>query len=449
MATIYLSLSKKKDALNNQEVLLRFSHGKINQRAKSNVFVPIENWNNKKNQIAIPNPRIKSAEKVKLIDYLTTQNNRLDTLIGHIQKEFNNTDIETISTGWLKKTVNDFIFPKNEELHSESEVNSFFDIFETFVTNHPISKNRKAHYHVVKRALQRFELYKRIEEKTYELTLDNITAETLREISDFLRDEYKYRDEFPEIYMTVEEYRNPLPRSQNTINGMLTKLRTFIKWSVKNKKTKNNPFVDFPISESTYGTPYYITINERNIIYETDFSDRPALERQRDIFVFQCLIGCRVGDFFKMTKNNLVGGAIQYVARKTKDKEPVTISVPLNSIAKEILDKYKDLEGEKLLPFISEQKYNDTIKEIFKIAGITRKVTVLDPLTREGVAIPINEVASSHLARRCFIGNLYKKVKDPNLVGALSGHVEGSKAFARYRDIDDEMKSGLVSLLEK
>jgi hypothetical protein len=83
------------------------------------------------------------------------------------------------------------------------------------------------------------------------------------------------------------------------------------------------------------------------------------------------------------------------------------------------------------------------------IPGITRKVTVLDPLTREGVVKPINEVASSHLARRCFIGNLYKKVKDPNLVGSLSGHVEGSKAFSRYRDIDDEMKFGLVSLLEK
>jgi hypothetical protein len=52
------------------------------------------------------------------------------------------------------------------------------------------------------------------------------------------------------------------------------------------------------------------------------------------------------------------------------------------------------------------------------------------------------------MARRTFIGNLYKKVKDPNLVGALSGHKEGSKAFARYRDIDDEIKKDLVSLLD-
>lgn len=52
------------------------------------------------------------------------------------------------------------------------------------------------------------------------------------------------------------------------------------------------------------------------------------------------------------------------------------------------------------------------------------------------------------MARRCFVGNLYKKVKDPNLIGALSGHVEGSKAFARYREIDEEMKKEVVSLIE-
>lgn len=41
-----------------------------------------------------------------------------------------------------------------------------------------------------------------------------------------------------------------------------------------------------------------------------------------------------------------------------------------------------------------------------------------------------------------------KKVQDPNLVGALSGHVPGSRAFARYRTIDDEMKRELVAAIE-
>ena len=54
----------------------------------------------------------------------------------------------------------------------------------------------------------------------------------------------------------------------------------------------------------------------------------------------------------------------------------------------------------------------------------------------------------SHMARRTFVGNLYKKVKDPSFVEALSGHKEGSKAFARYREIDEDIKKELVGLLD-
>ena len=84
---------------------------------------------------------------------------------------------------------------------------------------------------------------------------------------------------------------------------------------------------------------------------------------------------------------------------------------------------------------------------MFLIAELTRIVTIINPTTGEEEKKPLNEIASSHLARRCFVGNLYKQVKDPNLVGSLSGHKEGSKAFARYRDIDEEMKKDLVKLL--
>ena len=87
--------------------------------------------------------------------------------------------------------------------------------------------------------------------------------------------------------------------------------------------------------------------------------------------------------------------------------------------------------------------YNSIIR-----AGFDRMVTILDQQIREEVQKPLHEVASSHMARRTFIGNIYKKVKDPNLVSALSGHKEGSKAFSRYREIDEEMKKELVSMLD-
>ena len=184
----------------------------------------------------------------------------------------------------------------------------------------------------------------------------------------------------------------------------------------------NRPFDKFPIEECTYGTPHYITLEEKDRIINADLSATPQLAIQRDIFIFQTLIGCRVSDLYRMTKLNVVNEAIEYIPKKTKEGNPVTVRVPLNDKAKEILEHYKEYKG-KLLPFISEQKYNDAKR-------------------------PIYEVASSHLARRTFIGNIYKKVKDPNLVSALSGHKEGSKAFRRYRDIDEEMKKDLVKLLD-
>jgi len=101
-----------------------------------------------------------------------------------------------------------------------------------------------------------------------------------------------------------------------------------------------------------------------------------------------------------------------------------------------------------LFPLIVEQKYNQYIKDAMREAGITRMVTIIDQKTRLEIQKPIWEVASSHMARRTFIGNIYKKVKDLNLVGALSGHKEGSKAFARYRTIDDDMKRELIGMLE-
>ena len=101
-----------------------------------------------------------------------------------------------------------------------------------------------------------------------------------------------------------------------------------------------------------------------------------------------------------------------------------------------------------LFPFTSQQQYNRDIKLMFKLSGLTRIVTVINPTTREEEQRPICDIASSNLARRCFVGNLYNKVKDPNLIGKLSGHKEGSRAFSRYREIDEETSRELVTMLE-
>ena len=144
----------------------------------------------------------------------------------------------------------------------------------------------------------------------------------------------------------------------------------------------------------------------------------------------------------------MAGDVFDYIAGKTKDDNPKTISVPLVTMAKNILKKYESSGRTTILPFISEQKYNDAIKEVFRMAGINRVVTRLNPTTGEPEHCVISDILSSHSARKAFSGNIYDKVQDPNLICPLSGHKEGSKAFNRYRKIDGDTNRKTVSLLE-
>ena len=57
-------------------------------------------------------------------------------------------------------------------------------------------------------------------------------------------------------------------------------------------------------------------------------------------------------------------------------------------------------------------------------------------------------MAATHLARRTFVGNLYKKIKDPDIIGSMSGHANGSRSFIRYRSIDDDIKNEAIRYIE-
>jgi len=439
MATITLSLSKKCNEIGKSEIMLRFSISKVQRyRIKSNLFVSASRWS-KKNEISIP--KIETEERQQLVSLAS----RFDNLKVHIFKCFENSDKSQVTKEWLFECVDRFHFPEKyiEVIHEPT----FFDVVDEFLSKRKLSAGRLRSINVVFRSLKRYQLYKQKTNELFILDLKNIDENILADIEKFFKDEPTVFAKYPDIYKIVKESRNPEPRGQNTVNDMLVKLRTFFIWCTDNEKIDSNPFKKFPVSECIYGTPYYIKISERNQLYAKNMKKLPSLAVQRDIFVLQCLIGCRVGDYYKMKMSNIMDGAIEYIAGKTKDGNPITVRVPLNSIALEIIERYKDANRESLMPFISEQKYNEAIKEMFTFAKLNRMVTVLNPTTREEEKKPLDKIASSHLARRSFIGNLYKQVKDPNLVGSLSGHKEGSKAFARYRDIDEEIKTDLVNLL--
>lgn len=354
----------------------------------------------------------------------------------------------------LEHLVDETLYPDKYKKPQDN----LFELMELFLSKRRLSKVRENNYHVLIRALKRYELFYQIynNKPKFNLSVETINSDVIEDFEDFLKNEHILYNQYPNIYKQIPAIVNtkrkcpkPHARGNNTICALFNKLRAFFNWCNEQEITNNRPFDKYNGMAEKYGKPYYISLEERNQIADYDLSKYSHLEVQRDIFVFQCLIGCRVSDLLKMTKENVIDGAIEYIPHKTKNDSPDPVSVPLNDRAKALVKKYEGVDKRgKLLPFISAQKYNDSIKDIFLQCGINRIVTILNPTTGEEEKRPINEVASSHLARRTFVGNLYKKVKDPNLVGALSGHSEGSKAFARYRSIDNEMKVELVNMIE-
>ena len=412
MAKITASLSTKVDARGKSEVLLRFVAGRdFIFRIHSGIFVPPDRWKDG----AVVIPRLATEEQAELKETRT----RIDALVAFLLDEFSAADKDVVSKDWMQEAVDRFHHP--DKLAGAGT--GFSELFAEFIRLKEVSVSRRKRYEVAAGALKRFQ-----EETGRKLTVNGVTVTTLEAFRDWLEKDGR--------------------RGKNVVIQYLDVLRTFYHWLNRRGITRHNPFDNFQTGTAVYGTPYYLTIEERDAIYKADLADRPALAVQRDIFVFQCLTGCRVGDLVRFKKTDVADGILSYIPRKTREGHPVVVRVPLNGTAAEIVTHYADLPGDRLLPFISAQKYNDAIKDVFKAAGITRTVTILDPRTRKETKRPINEVASSHLARRTFVGNLYKQVKDPALIGSMTGHVEGSKAFARYRDIDDDIKADIVKLLE-
>ena len=110
MATIYLSLSTKIDATGKQEIKIRFVHGRIDQRAKTGVFIQPEYWNKEEQKIIIPNFRLMNKERTILKQYLTDQSEKLTTLISTIQTVFNNSDKKALATDWLIIIIDNLSF---------------------------------------------------------------------------------------------------------------------------------------------------------------------------------------------------------------------------------------------------------------------------------------------------------------------------------------------------
>lgn len=438
MATIYFSLSTKKEGRKRQ-VMVRFGATKINQRAKTGLFIEEKYWDDTLQNVTIPKPRVFTDEIIATIKELREVDAQLRELRIRIEDAYTAAPSAPLyDKNWLKGLI-------GNDTHQLSEENTqdFFGAWDTFVKIQQVSSQRKAKYLTVRSILLRFVEVRRMKNAKFSLSFESFTPLLLSEFDKFLWDEDSYKQKYPHIYKSKRDVK----RGQNSITSYLKLLRAFFNWAVTFGLTDSTPFSRYKIKPEVYGTPIYISKEERNKFLTCDMST-PKLNLARDIFVFQCCIGCRISDLLKLTKANIIDGAVEYIAGKTADEHPNTLRVPLNSIALSILKKYEDPKRVPLLPFMNSVQYNILLKRCFREAGLTRTVTKYDSRLGEDKQIALCDYVASHMARKTFVGILYKQVQDPNLIGALSGHCEGSKSLARYRDIDEELKKKTVSLLE-
>lgn len=451
MATSKRELSARANGNGEKELIIRLSVRRgLQPRFKTGLFINPSRFNEGKKDPAKAGCFIYPRANQKEIAELRKVESTLIEMERYLIDLCSSTPGEQLTKDFITGALDRYRHPDQ----GGEPPRGFYEIFEDFVGGRSLSERRIKSYNVLERSMKRFEMYRQTKtKKPYRLALDEFCVDDVRLFEEFLRDEPKFLEKDSAVYKKCVAdgcmAQKPHAKGNNTVVYMLKALRAFFNWCNAQGLTDNKPFAKYSgVTGERYGTPYYISIEERNQIADFDLSAVPETERQRDIFIFHCLIGCRVSDLMRLTPDNIINGGVEYIASKTKGERPDVIRVPLHPRALALVEKYAGVDQKgRLFPFISPQRYNDAIKKVFRLCGITRSVTILNPTTGKEEQRPINEVASSHIARRTFVGNLYKQVKDPNLVGKLSGHKEGSRAFVRYRDIDEDMKRDLISLL--
>lgn len=350
----------------------------------------------------------------------------------------------------------------DEELHpekyaQENKPKTFFDLADEYLKQATFSDGYRKQICVTLRAISRYEGFVRATGNSkFVFDAETIDRDVIEGFQDYVRNEYDLSQEYPEIFKRLvasypvcvnEGIHRPISNhGENSVHNRLKQMRVMWNWLLQTHRVTNNPFADFKNSKESYGTPYYLALTERDQIASAQMPTE-ALTRQRDIFIFQCYVGCRVSDLMTFTEKNIVDDILQYIPLKTHlEKDPTTARVPLHPTAKALIEKYRgqDAKG-RLFPFTAPQKYNNSLKRIFEIAGINRNVAVRNSLTGKDELKPLYEVASSHLARKTFVANLYLKIQDPSIISKMSGHSENSEAFSRYRKIEDEILTNAVT----
>ena len=348
------------------------------------------------------------------------------SLLGYyteVQEIFKKFEVEEImpTPEQIKEAFNALHKPTEEVKPRKSTPNVFYKVFDEFVRDcgrqNDWTDSTYEKFAAVKNHLMNFR---------DGLTFDFFDEKGLNDYVTYLRD--------------VKEMRN------TTIGKQLSFLKWFLRWAFKKGVHQNNAYDSYkPKLKSTQKKIIFLTWDELNRLREFKIpSNKQAIERVRDVFLFQCFTGLRYSDVFNLRRSDIKGDHIEVTTVKTSD----SLIIELNKHSKAILDKYKDVafEDNKVLPVITNQKMNDYLKELAELADIDEPIrqTYYKGNERIDEVTPKYALLGTHAGRRTFICNALALGIPPQVVMKWTGHSD-YKAMKPYIDIADDIKANAMS----
>ncbi len=165
---------------------------------------------------------------------------------------------------------------------------------------------------------------------------------------------------------------------QNTVIRYMKCLKKITNLALANEWTSKDPFIGIKFHEKEV-IREFLTMDELLTIYHKEF----PLERitiVRDVFIFAALTGLAFIDVYNLRPEHVSedsNGNLWIV--KPREKTNNICNIPLLSIPKQILEKYKDnpycMDKGTLLPVPCNQKMNSYLKEIADLCSIKKNLT--------------------------------------------------------------------------
>lgn len=162
-----------------------------------------------------------------------------------------------------------------------------------------------------------------------------------------------------------------------------------------------------------------------------------TLNKVRDLFLIGAYTGLRFSDFSNLDLKSIEGNFIKIKQTKTGDR----ITIPIMSKLRPVLNKYP-----VALPSISNQNFNDYIKVVANLAGLTedREVKNSRGNIENKTTSPLYQLISSHACRRSYATNMFKAGIPPMLIMSATGH-KTETSFLKYIRANNDDKAQLLA----